>query len=74
MIFSLFLTLLSILAIVHDVWISPIFCPINHLLRSHDRAIVLEPGNPSTKSQTKALAAVEGNFCFAYCIYELIFP
>jgi hypothetical protein len=26
------------------------------------------------KSQIKALAAVEGNFSFASCIYDLIFP
>lgn len=30
----------------------------------YNRAIVLEPGNPSMKSQIKALAAVEGNFSF----------
>jgi hypothetical protein len=34
----------------------------------------LEPGNPSMKSQIKALAADEGKFSFASCIYVLIFP
>jgi hypothetical protein len=52
----------------------PFFVQLIILLCSHDRAIVLEPGNPSMKSQIKALAAVEGNFSFASCIYDLIFP
>lgn len=34
----------------------------------------MEPGKPSMKSQIKALAADEGKFSFASCIYVLIFP
>ena len=37
-------------------------CSFNYVV--YNRAIVLEPGNPSMKSQIKALAAVEGNFSF----------
>jgi len=50
------------------------FLSNNYLLCSYDRAIDLEPGNPSMKSQIKALAADEGKFYFASCIYVLIFP
>lgn len=39
----------------------------------YNRAIVLEPGNPSMKSQIKALAAVEGNFSFVSSILWMNF-
>lgn len=67
--FSSYITFHTV--IVYGVWILHPFPPSLLVLAScsfnyvvYNRAIVLEPGNPSMKSQIKALAAVEGNFSF----------
>lgn len=47
---------------------------MRHVVRLEHRAIVLEPGNPSMKSQIKQLAAVESKFLlliFSFSVYFL---
>lgn len=47
---------------------------MRHVVRLEHRAIVLEHGNPSMKSQIKQLAAVESKFLlliFSFSVYFL---